>query len=98
MLTTIRNDMQSRRQVQRRFPPGSFIINHPGDRIALVVGWGPTESTLRQSITEPSRMLGRPRSWVAYIIEDNRIKTVMWEVVRDGYTMEEWEALREAGP
>lgn len=96
---TIRPEDQSRRQVQRRFPPGSFIIDSRGTRMGFVVGWGPTPSTLRPSVYNPDRMVGQARSWIAYIIEDNRIRTLPWESVRDSYNLEEWEELLgEAGP
>jgi hypothetical protein len=95
---TIRPEDQSRRQVQRRFPPGTFIIDSRGTRMALVIGWGPTQSTLRPSVINPDRMVGEARSWIAYVVEDCRILTLPWTSVRDSYNLEEWEKLNdEAG-
>jgi hypothetical protein len=87
---TIRPEDQSRRQVQRRFPPGSFIIDSRGTRMALVIGWGPTPVVVRQNWSGTTRIVS-PRSWVVYIVEDNRVRTLPWESARDSYTLEEWE-------
>jgi hypothetical protein len=86
-----RHDKQSRRQVQRRFPPGSFIIDDSGRYLGFVLGWGPTASTLRPSIVEPGTVVGDARSWIVYFIKDNRVSTLPWYNVRECYNLEEWE-------
>lgn len=98
---TIKKEEQSRRHVQRRFPPGSFLIDSRGTRMAFIVGWGPTPTiTKLRRPWDPfsEERVVTPRGWIAYVIEENRILTVPWERVRDGYNLEEWEALSgEAG-
>ena len=93
---TVKKEEQSRRQVQRRFPPGSFIIDSRGTRMAFVVGWEPTpvETKLRRP-WDPwcEEKVVTPRSWVAYVIEGDRILTLPWTSVRDSYNLEEWEGL-----
>ena len=64
--------------------------------MGFIIGWGPTpvETKLRRPWDPFSdEKIVIPRSWIAYIIEDNRILTVPWETVRDSYNIEEWEDL-----
>ena len=90
---TIKKEEQSRRHVQRRFPPGSLVIDSRGTRLALVVGWGPTPVVQRRKWSTGELYVAEARSWIAYVIEDNRVLTLPWESMRDSYNLEEWEAL-----
>lgn len=94
MHTDHRHDNDSRRQTQRRFPPGSFIIDSRGSRMAFVVGWGPTpvlERARRPWDPWCDEKVVTPRSWIAYVVEADRVLTLPWENVRDSYNLDEWE-------
>jgi len=78
---------QSRRQVQRRFAPGTFAVNGQG-KLTLVIGWSPVAA----DINPRTGYVRRAASWEALICANDRIERLGWEVFRDLWTLEEWEA------
>lgn len=84
------NPKQSRRQVQRRFPPGTIVVSET-NRMTMVVGWAPTAPTFNKR----TGAVISPQNWAVYIIGgDNRLQTVDWEWLERHYTsLEEWEGL-----
>ncbi len=90
MLNHARYKQQSRREVQRRFPPGSFYVR--SDRLFLIVGWAPTPSGKHGYWHEGTwRVATIASSWVAYVLKDQRLMAEPWEYIRDCKTVEEWE-------
>lgn len=71
---------ESRREVQRRFPPGTMFVNSGGRRIATIVGWAPSRDGWR-----------KVQSWSAIIIRDQRVTVEHWEHMREAMTLDEWE-------
>lgn len=80
---------QSRRQVQRRFPPGTLFLF--GVHVGTIIGWAPVaEKRLKQQ--EDSGDYVIPSSWEALVLHaDVRLNRVSWTQLRDAVTLEEWE-------
>lgn len=77
---------QTRRQVQRRFPPGAFVVFEGTQRLATIVGWCQTPPTYKKNGELRTAM-----GWEAVLIWDCRVINVSWERMRDHWTLEEWE-------
>ena len=89
MRTSRRNTNHSRRQVQRRFPPGAFVINSLGNRMAVVIGWAPVEAVIN---SKTGREVS-PITWEALILHDQRLERIPWQKIRDDYNIDEWKSL-----
>lgn len=82
---------ESRRQVQRRFLPGTFIVSEDG-RMAIVIGWSPTAPAYSKRTGDMIQSQG----WQVHIIKgDCRLTTVDWSWIRNHWVpLEEWELLQ----
>jgi hypothetical protein len=87
----MQRDKQSRRQVQRRFPPGSFVVSENFNRmIGIIVGW---VSVYRKRYSwnageEPSMIA----TWEALILTpDNRLEHWDWGRIGRQLTVDEYE-------
>ena len=81
-----RGQYDSRRQVQRRFPPGAFL--YAGGALCVVVGWVPVAP--KALAFSGGRMSAA--TWEALLLINERMQTMRWENVRECWTLEEWEA------
>jgi len=79
---------QSRREVQKRFQPGTYVVRDREKDLLLLVGWHqtPEEKTARGYVW-------RPKGWNALCIHNECLKPINWERLRDFHTLEEWESL-----
>lgn len=101
----MRNDKHtrdSRRQVQRRFPPGAFGIDNRTCSLFTVVGWIPSTTTVWVTGSgQPSRpgpaaarRAEKVASHDAAILLDGKLVYMNWESMAVEWTLPEWE---EAG-
>lgn len=75
----------SRRQVQRKFPPGSLVFNRHSP-LELVVGWYPVPRA------KDYRGPFTAASWnVLLIRDDQRLVHQCWEYLLGAWTLEEYE-------
>jgi len=82
-----RFETQSRRQVQRRFPPGSYAIGESRYALYLIIAWTQLPAVKRLDGT-----IRNASSWEATVVVGNaRIEHLRWESVRGCWTIEEWE-------
>ena len=82
----------SRRAIQRRFSPG--VLGVRCDVLFTVVGWSVVEAV------EPVPPLkrGRPASWEALIMVNDRLECWDWGRLQQALTFDEWAALPEPTP
>jgi hypothetical protein len=80
----------SRRELQRRFLPGSFIIDSYDDVMYFIVGWVPIEATYNRY-----GEIKNPKSWKIMLMHNELILFVHWENIRHTkwLTLEERELL-----
>lgn len=69
----------SRRQVQRRFPPGGWVVIGHDDRLGLVIGWAPTPPTFVKRSGRPLV----PAGWEALVLFDGRVVRFDWETMSE---------------
>lgn len=73
--------MMSRREVQRRFAPGTMFV-YAGNKIGTVIGWAPVAGRSPKDAS----------SWeVLMLVGDSRLERQNWMSVRGWSTLEEWE-------
>lgn len=100
----MRNDKHagdSRRQVQRRFPPGAFGVNAKTCLLFTVMGWVPSQTTVwtnGNGSGQPSQMgpgaqrrAQKVASHDAVILIDGRLVNMNWESMAVEWTLPEWE-------
>ena len=89
----LQRELQSRRQVQRRFPPGALVVSEwNGKLIGMVIGWAPNRDG-RWYDREGGRT-SKVSTWEALVLTPNsRLEFFNWERIRAQLTLEEWEAL-----
>ena len=82
---------QSRRQVQRRFSPGTlFVYGKNGGKLGTIIGWAPVAA----NINPANGYVRRAASWEALILYgESRVERLEWERLREWLTVEEWEEL-----
>lgn len=89
MLKSHKFKTQSRRQVQRRFPPGTFFL-YDKNKLGMIVGWAPVAA----DINPKTGFVRSTATWEVLVLKDNsRIVRHRWEWVQDWLTLEEWEQL-----
>lgn len=95
----------SRRQVQRRFPPGAFGVDDRTCLLFTVVGWVPSTSTVWVTGSgQPSRPGGaqarraeKVASHDALLLKEGTLVNVNWEQMAAQWTLDEWmEAFADA--
>jgi hypothetical protein len=95
----------SRRQVQRRFPPGAFGVDNWTCLLFTVVGWMPSTATVwvtdssRPSRLGPTkaRKAEKVASHDAILLKEGVLVNVNWEQMATQWTLTEWvEAFADA--
>lgn len=85
---------ESRRDVQRRFMPGTLAVCHRSSRLMTVIGWSPTPAEPGYEPKLPANThqhrMPKAASWESVVIMDNRITCFSWQVMRANWTLEEW--------
>lgn len=77
----------SRRQVQRRFPPGSFVLNEAGI-IGFVVGWAP----VAPDVNPRTGYVRSVATWEALLLLSGNVLTRWkWEGLMEQMNLDEWE-------
>lgn len=80
---------QSRRQVQRRFPPGEFLVSKESNSIiGTIVGW----SAIRAEHNPRTGELRRAQDWEVLVLDKkNTLYRRGWWSMQDMMNFEEWE-------
>lgn len=93
-----RHSRDSRREVQRRFPPGAFGVDNQTNSLFTAVGWIPSTTTVWITGSgQPSRGPAQARkaekvaSHDAVVLRDGRVSHVNWESMAAQWTLPEWE-------
>lgn len=87
----------SRRQVQRRFTPGSLGVNGKTCKVFIVVGWKPAKTTVlitgtgQPSSSRDARKRVEVSTHEAVILIDDTLHNMNWEAMAVEWTLEEWE-------
>jgi hypothetical protein len=85
----------SRRNIQRTFPPGSFITHpsQPYGALGMVIAWIQVEN-----MNKSKEARGRAPTWHAMILTTNGLKRVPWDTfMTRTSTIDEWYRSREQG-
>ncbi len=77
----------SRRQVQRRFSPGTFVIDEAGTIIGFVVGW----SSVAPDVNPRTGYVRQVASWEALLLTNDVMKRMRWENLSQKMNLDEWE-------
>ena len=99
-----RQDRVSRRELQRKFPPGAMGVW--GTTMFTVVGWAPVAATPAVPSRGPDPVQGyfttakaaQPASWEVAVLVGQRLLTWQWTVLKSCKTLEEWTAEEDAVP
>lgn len=82
--------LQSRRQVQRKFPPGTMFVHGHRNLIGTIIGWAPVAA----NINPANGYVRSAASWeVLVLYGESRVERLRWESIREWLTLEEWENL-----
>lgn len=75
----------SRRQTQRKYPPGTLVTSRDGRTLMMVVGYAPT-------CPRETKFGKVVQNWEVWLLSHRReLTTVMWYQMKDLYLIEEWE-------
>lgn len=88
---THKSILQSRRQIQRRFAPGTlFVYGSRGSRLGTIIGWAPVAA----NINPANGYVRSAASWeVLVLYGESRVERLSWMSLREWLTVEEWENL-----
>lgn len=80
----------SRRELQRKFPPGIHLINKQNETLYLVIGWSEIPA-LTHVIPGTKKLVTTTKSWQIWLLGNQRFKAVRWDGLHDYMTLKEWE-------
>ena len=80
---------QSRRQIQRRFPPGEFVVSKETCQImGTVIGW----SAVRADLNPKTGQIRTAESWEVLILtKNNTMNRRGWWSMEGLMNLDEWE-------
>lgn len=80
----VTNTVRSRREVQRRFPPGSFLLDGEAKIYGTVIGWAPVAAEKMKTYTIPAR-------WEVLVLRsDCTLTRLNWSILSEKMTDDEW--------
>ena len=91
MSGNVLHERDSRREVQRRFPPGAFGVCKQSNLLFTVVGWSQVPAVIEPNSGPAAiRKLKEVSSWEVVVLLNNRLIRKSWSAISTDWTLNEW--------